>query len=185
MSITGWVGTAVGAVLVIYIIVVFNRLVRQRNMTREGWSGIDVQLRRRFDLIPNLVETVKAYASHEKSVLEEVTERRASSMKAGSVADHAQAETALSGALGRVFALAEAYPDLKADVNFRSLQSELTATEDQIQMARRYYNGCVRDLNILIESFPSILVAKSFGFKQASYFELGEPAAAEAPHISL
>lgn len=185
MSVAAWIATLLGAVLVVYVIVVFNRLVRLRNMTREGWSGIDVQLRRRADLIPNIVATVKGYAQHEQSVLEEVTARRAASMTASGVAEQERAEGALTGALGRLFAVAEAYPELRADANFRALQSELTDTEDHIQMARRYYNGCVRELNTLIESFPSVLVAKPFGFKQASYFALDSADQAAAPQVKL
>src|SRR5215469_12933928 len=130
---TGWIIAAVLAVIVIYTIVVFNGLIRQRNLAREGWSGIDVQLKRRSDLVPNLVETVKAYATHERGVLEEVTARRQSSLAAGDVAGRASAEQALQGALGKLFAVAEAYPDLKADKNFLALQQQLAEIEDQLQ----------------------------------------------------
>jgi LemA protein len=185
MSTPAWIAVAVIVVVVIYIISAYNNLVRHRNSTKEGWSGIDVQLRRRFDLIPNLVETVKAYAAHEKGIFEEVAAKRASSMSANTVADKVQAEKALSGALGRLFAVAEAYPDLKADANFRALQDELAGIEDQLQMARRYYNGTARELNNLVESFPSVLVASTFGFKKEPFFELGDPAAAAVPKVAF
>ena len=147
---TNWMIAAVVVMVVIYAIVVFNRFIRQRNVVREGWSGIDVQLRRRTDLVPNLVETVKAYAAHERSLFEDVTKNRASSIAASDVGGQATAERALSGALGRLMAVAEAYPQLKADKNFLDLQARLSEVEDQIQMARRYYNGTVRNLNTSI-----------------------------------
>jgi LemA protein len=142
----GWIIIAIVAAIAIYAIAIFNRLVRLRNMVREGFSGIDVQLRRRTDLVPNLVETVKAYAAHERDVLEEVAATRASSIAANDVPGQAAAARALQAALGRLFALAEAYPQLKADKNFLELQNQLAEIEDQLQMARRYYNGTVRDL---------------------------------------
>ncbi len=185
MGITAWVAVAAGVVVVLYFISIYNKLVRHRNATKEGWSGIDVQLRRRFDLIPNLVQTVKGYAEHEKAIFEEVAAKRASSINANSVPDRAQAENALSGALGRLFAVAEAYPDLKADANFRDLQNQISEIENQLQMARRYYNGTARELNNLVESFPSVLVANTFGFKQAPYFELGDAGAAAVPSVSF
>jgi LemA protein len=185
VSISAWIAIAVVVVVLVYAINIYNKLVRNRNMTKEGWSGIDVQLRRRYDLIPNLLETVKGYASHEKGVFEEVTKLRAAGMNAGSITDQVQAEKALTGALGRLFAVAEAYPDLKADANFRSLQEELSEIEDHLQMARRYYNGTARELNILVESFPSVLVAKSFGFTTEPYYEIGDPAAAAVPKVAF
>ena len=155
-------------------------------MVREGWSGIDVQLRRRTDLIPNLVETVKAYAAHERGVFEDVTAKRASSITASGVGDHAAAESALSGSLGKLIAVAEAYPQLKADQNFLDLQAQLADIEDQIQMARRYYNGTVRNLNISIQSFPDVLVARPFGFKEEPFFELDDRATqGAAPQITF
>lgn len=185
MSVAAWVALAVAVLIVLYAISIFNRLVRHRNLTHEGWSGIDVQLRRRNDLIPNLIETVKGYASHERALFEEVTAKRAHSVQAGSVNEQLNAQSALSGALGRLFAVAEAYPALKADANFRRLQDELSAIEDQLQMARRYYNGTARELNILVESFPSVLVAGAFGFKKEPYYELGDPAAAAVPKVAF
>jgi LemA protein len=171
----------------IYAAVVFNRLVRARQMTNEAWSGIDVQLKRRSDLVPNLVDSVKAYAAHERTVLQEVTELRAAarSLPDDDVARRARAETALSGALGRLFALAENYPDLKASGNFLALQQELSALEDELQMARRYYNGAVRNLNTLVQSFPSNLVAGLFGFSERAYFELADAAERAVPQVAL
>jgi LemA protein len=182
---TEWILAAVLAALLIGAIALFNRLVRQRNLVREGWSGIDVQLKRRSDLIPNLVETVKAYAAHEHGVFEEVTARRTASAGVSAVPDKAQAERALQGAVGNLMAVAEAYPALKADQNFRALQDQLAAIEDQLQMARRYYNGTVRDLNTLIQSFPSNLLAGAFGFHAEHFFELDDRAAAAAPTIAF
>ncbi len=180
-----WILAAIAAVVVIYLIAIFNRLIRQRNMVREGWSGIDVQLRRRTDLIPNLVETVKAYAAHERSLFEDITTKRASSIAASDVKGQANAERALSGSLGRLLAVAEAYPELKANENFLKLQSQLAEIEDQIQMSRRYYNGSVRNLNISIQSFPDILVARPLGFREEPFFELESRAEGAAPQIGF
>src|SRR5262245_6794568 len=180
-----WIIAAVVAALAVYAVGVFNRLVRLRNMVREGWSGIDVQLRRRTDLIPNLVDTVKAYAAHERGVLEEVTQRRAGSIAAGDVPAQANAERALSGSLNRLLALAEAYPQLKADQNFLTLQRQLAEIEDQIQMSRRYYNGAARNLNIAIQSFPAVLLAGALGFKADPFFELENRAEGNAPQVAF
>jgi len=185
MSIGAWVAVAVAVVVLLYVIKLYNSLVRHRNMTREGWSGIDVQLRRRVDLIPNLVETVKSYAAHEKGIFEDIAAKRAQSINANGVADQAQAEKALSGAIGRLFAVAEGYPQLKADGNYLHLQEQLAEIEDHLQMARRYYNGTARELNNLVESFPSVIVASSFGFKVAPNFDLGDPAAATVPSVKF
>ena len=181
---TNWMIAAVVVMVVVYAIVVFNRLIRQRNVVREGWSGIDVQLRRRTDLVPNLVETVKAYAAHERGLFEDVTKNRASSIAASDVGGQAAAERALSGALGRLMAVAEAYPQLKADKNFLDLQAQLSEVEDNIQMARRYYNGTVRNLNISIQSFPDTVVARPLGFREEPYFDLDEGAGA-APSVAF
>lgn len=181
----GWVLAAIAAVVIIYLIVVFNRLVRQRNVVREGWSGIDVQLKRRTDLVPNLVETVKAYATHERSLFEEIAARRTASVAAGDVSGKANAERALSGSLSKLMAVAEAYPELKANQNFLELQKQLAEIEDQIQMARRYYNGAVRNLNISIQSFPDVIVARSLGFREEPFFELESRAEAAAPQIGF
>jgi LemA protein len=164
---------------------IYNRLVRNRNMMEEGWSGIDVQLKRRADLIPNLVEAVKGYMGHERGVLEQVTELRAKSLQAQTVGEKGRIEGALGAALGNLFAVAENYPDLKASQNFLELQRSLADIEDQLQMARRYYNGAVRNLNILIQSFPSNLVANTFGFQPAEYFEIQEPGDRETPRVSF
>jgi LemA protein len=180
-----WIIAAVVAALAVYAVGVFNRLVRLRNMVREGWSGIDVQLRRRTDLVPNLVETVKAYAAHERSVLEEVTQRRAGSIAAGDVSTQANAERALSGSLNRLLALAEAYPQLKADQNFLQLQRQLAEIEDQIQMSRRYYNGAARNLNIAIQSFPAVLLAGLLGFREEPFFELENRTEGNVPQVEF
>jgi LemA protein len=171
------IGAVVGAV-VVYAIAIYNRLVRQRNLVREGWSGIDVQLKRRTELVPNLVETVKAYAAHERGLFEEVAARRASSIAAHEVKEQAAAERALQGSLGKLMAVAEDYPELKANENFLKLQDQLAEIEDQLQMARRYYNGTVRNLNISIQSFPDTLLARPLGFREEPFFDLDESEAA-------
>jgi LemA protein len=179
-----WTIVSVVFALIVAAIVIFNRLIRARNMVREAWSGIDVQLRRRSDLIPNLVETVKAYAGHERGVFDEVTARRAASVAAQGVAQTASSESALQGALGRLLAVAEAYPQLKADQNFLKLQTELAEIEDQLQMARRYYNGTVRDFNIAIQTFPDVLIAHVAGMHEEHFFET-DAASKVAPTVSL
>jgi LemA protein len=182
-----WVILAVVAATVIYAIVVFNGLVRARQMANEAWSGIDVQLKRRSDLVSNLVDTVKGYAAHERSVLEEVTQLRgaARALPEGDVVARAQAEGALSASLGRLFALAENYPDLKASTNYLELQRQLSALENELQMARRYYNGAVRNLNVLVQSFPSNLIAGLFGFGRRQYFELADAGEGAVPQVDL
>ena len=182
-----WIVPLIAAAIGLYIAVAFNRLVRSRQMAREGWSGIDVQLKRRSDLVPNLVASVQGYMAHERDVLTEVTQLRAAAraLPADAVGQRAQAESALSLALGRLMAVAEAYPDLKASRNFLELQQQLSDLENDIQMARRYYNGAVRNLNILVESFPSNLVAGPFGFARADYFELNDAAARAVPAVAL
>jgi len=177
----------IAAAFIIAVIFLFNRLVRARQMAREAWSGIDVQLKRRAELVPNLVETVKAYAAHERSALEEVTRLRgqASAVPRDDIAGRAQAENGLSQALGRLIALAESYPDLKASGNFLELQHQLSALENELQMARRYYNGTARNLNILVESVPSNLVAAAFGFHRADFFELNDATERAAPAVAL
>ena len=178
---------AIVVAVVIYVIITYNGLVRTRQMVQEAWSGIDVQLKRRADLIPNLVETVKGYAKHEREALEKVTEMRAraQSVPAGDIAGRAAAEGMLSQALGRLFAVAEAYPDLKANENFRDLQDSLQTLESEIQMSRRYYNGSARELNVKVESFPSNLVANSFNFAKADYFELEDPSDRALPEVKF
>jgi LemA protein len=180
-----WIALAVVAAAALYVIGVFNRLVRLRNLAREGWSGIDVQLKRRTDLVPNLVETVKGYAAHERGVFEEVTAMRASSIAAKNVSTQASAEQGLQASLGKLFAVAEAYPELKADKTFLALQQQLADIEDQLQMARRYYNGTVRNLNTAIQSFPANVFAGIFGFREQPFFELDDRSQAAAPGVSF
>jgi LemA protein len=182
---TKWILLAIVAAAVIYVVAVFNRLVRMRNLVREGWSGIDVQLKRRTDLVPNLVEVVQGYAAHERATLEEVTRMRATSVAASDVGGQAAAERGLQASLGKLLAVAEAYPQLKADKNFLDLQQQLAEVEDQLQMARRYYNGTVRNLNIAIQSFPSNLLAGPLGFRAEPYFELDDRGEAAAPGVAF
>jgi LemA protein len=163
---------ALVVVIVVWAVGVYNLFVRLINRTKEAWADIDVQLKRRYDLIPNLVEAVKGYAKHEREAFENVTKARAQAIGAGSVAEKGQAENMLSGALKSLFAVAEAYPDLKANQNFIHLQQELTDTENKIQAARRFYNSNVRDLNIGIESFPANIFAKIFNFSKRDFFEI-------------
>lgn len=178
---------AIIAAVLVYAVIVYNGLVKSRQMVEEAWSGIDVQLKRRADLIPNLIETVKGYAAHEKTTLEEVISLRnkAQAVPAGDVAGRAQAEGLLGQALGKLFALAEAYPDLKANQGFLDLQASLETLEGEIQMSRRYYNGAARDLNVKVESFPSNLVARNFGFTKASYFEITNEADRAVPSVKF
>jgi LemA protein len=162
---------AIIAVIIFWLIIVFNGFVILKNRTKEAFSDIDVQLKRRYDLIPNLVETVKGYAKHESEIFEKVTLARASAMSAQGMKNKAVAENQLSETLKSLFAVSENYPDLKASTNFLELQRELTDTEDKIQAARRFYNTNVRDLNIKVESFPDNIIAKAFGFSQMELFE--------------
>jgi len=170
--------------VVLAIVVYYNSFVQLVNRTKEAWADIDVQLKRRYDLIPNLINTVKGYAVHEQGVLENVTKARAEAISAEQSGDpqkSAEAENMLTGALKSVFAVAENYPDLKANQNFLELQRELSDTENKIQAARRFYNGNVRDLNTKIESFPSNLIAQMFSFKPRDFFELEEGSSATEP----
>jgi LemA protein len=167
--------------LVAFGIALYNGLVRARTMAEEGWSGIEVQLQRRADLIPNLVETVKAHAAHEKGLFEEIAARRSAAMGARDKAARAEAEQGLTAALGRLIAVAEAYPALTTDRSFLNLQKELAAVENALQDARRYYNATVRELNLKVETFPSALVARSFGFTTAPYFDAGDDEALRRP----
>jgi LemA protein len=176
---------AVVVVLALILVGIYNGMVRARNRVDEAWSGIDVQLKRRHDLIPNLVESVKGYAAHEKEVFEAVTQARAAAMGAQGPAQVAQAEGALSGALGRLFAVAEAYPQLRATENFQQLQGELTNTEDQIAGARRIYNGNVQEYNTRIQTFPGTVFAGMFGFTKREFFELDSAADREVPQVSF
>ena len=169
------------AILIIAVVSIYNKLIRLRNTVKSSWSDIDVQCKKRYDLVPNLVETVKGYASHEKTVFEKVTQARSMAMQAGSPAEMAKAENMLRDTLKSLFAVAEAYPELKANANFLQLQSQLQELENNIEYARRYYNAIVRDYNITIESFHSNLIASSFNFKQAEFFELEAPEAERKP----
>jgi LemA protein len=169
-----WIALGVLGLVLLYGILVFNQLVRHRNRVENAWSGIDVQLRRRYDLIPNLIETVKGYATHERELFEQVTKARTRGIEAASVPDQAQAETEITRSLGRLLAVAEAYPQLRANENFLALQEELTATESKIAFARQFYNDQVMRLNTLIEQFPSLLVARLGGFRQREFFETEE-----------
>ncbi|RYE60402.1 MAG: LemA family protein [Hyphomicrobiales bacterium] len=170
-----------------YAVTIYNGLVKNRQMVEEGWSGIDVQLKRRTDLIPNLMETVKGYMSHERETLEAVTNARAAATSAanGTPEQRAAAEGQLSSALGRLIATAEAYPDLKANTTFLEFQAALQTVEDEIQMSRRYYNGAVRNLNVQVESFPSNLIANAFRFIKAQYFELENEADRQVPSVKF
>jgi len=171
-------------VILLYVIMVYNGLITLRNRVKEAWSDIDVQLKRRYDLIPNLVETVKGYAAHEKETFDKVIQARSKAMSAQGLKEKGDAENALSGTLKSLFALSENYPDLKASVNFLELQKELTDTEDKIQAARRFYNGNVLDLNTKLELFPTNMIAGLFGFKVSEFFnaEEGEKA---TPRVSF
>ena len=182
-----WVILALVVAAAGYAVVVYNGLVKNRQMVEEGWSGIDVQLKRRTDLIPNLMETVKGYMSHERETLEAVTNARAAATSAanGTPEQRAAAEGQLSSALGRLIATAEAYPDLKANTTFLEFQTALQTVEDEIQMSRRYYNGAVRNLNIQVESFPSNLIANAFKFIKAQYFELENEADRAVPTVKF
>ena len=161
-------------VIALWVVFAYNRFVTFVNRVKEAWADIDVQLKRRYDLIPNLVASVKGYAAHEAGTLQKVTDARTKAMGATTVAEHAEAENMLTGALKSLFAVSEAYPDLKANTNFIELQRELSDTENKIQAARRFYNGVVQELSVALESFPSNLIGKAFGFTARDYFELGE-----------
>lgn len=162
------------AALILWVIFSYNGFITLVNRTKEAWADIDVQLKRRYDLIPNLVNTVKGYATHEREAFEKVSEARSNAMQAGSVAEKGEAENQLSGALKSLFAVSEAYPDLKANQNFLELQRELSDTENKIQASRRFYNTNVRDLNIEIDQFPGNMIAKTFNFAKMDFFELSE-----------
>jgi LemA protein len=179
-----WLLLAVVALLVLGLVVLYNRLVRFRNRVDNAWAQVDVQLRRRYDLIPNLVETVKGYAQHERETFEAVTAARTRAQGAGTVTDQAQAENLLSQALGRLFAVAEAYPELQADQNFRQLQDELAQTENRIAVSRQVYNDTVLTYNNAIQTVPGVLVAGPLGFAKRDFFE-AEEAVREAPRVAF
>jgi len=186
-GIMGWVLLAGLVAVAGFVIVLYNRLVKSKQMVEEGWSGISVQLKRRSDLIPNLLAAVKGYMAHEKGVLERVTEMRAKAQAAegSDPAERAKAEGALSGALMRLFAVMENYPDLKANQNVIDFQNSLEDIEDHLQMARRYYNGAVRNLNVMVESFPSNFIANYFQFRKAEYFELEDEQDRAVPRVEF
>jgi LemA protein len=185
MSIFLYVLLAAAAIILLWAIAVYNRLIRLRNMKEEGWSGIDVQLKRRSDLIPNLLESVKGYMGHERGVLEKITELRRQTMQADNIEERITAETALTRSLGRLFALAENYPDLKASSSFLDLQAQLSRLEDEIQMARRYYNGTVRNLNVAIETFPNSIIAGLFNFSKGEFFEIEDDRDRAVPRVDF
>lgn len=179
---------AIFVVIILLVIFIYNRLVILKNRVDEAWSDIDVQLKRRYDLIPNLVEAVKGYAAHEKGVFESVTKARTAAMTAeesGDLKKVAESENALSGTLKTLFAVSENYPDLRASENFMELQRELRDTEDKVQASRRFYNTNVRNINIKVESFPSSLVANMFNFKKRDFFEIDDPAAKEPVKVNF
>ena len=171
--------------VVLWAIFTYNRLITLRNRTKEAWSDIDVQLKRRYDLIPNLVETVRGYATHERELFEKVTEARAKAMGASTMKEHSEAENMLSSTLKTLFAVAENYPQLRASENFLELQREVRDTEDKVQAARRFYNGQVRDLNTKIEVFPANFVANIFRFEKMDFFEIEEAAAREPVKVNF
>ena len=180
-----WIVLGVVVLVLLYVMGIYNRLVRLRALVKEGFSGITVQLRRRADLIPNLVETVQGYATHEREVFEEVSANRSKALSAGSVEATAQADMQMSGLLGRLFAVAEAYPELKANTNFLQLQDQLANIEGELQSARRYYNATVRDLNSTIQSFPPLLIARPMGFTEEPFYQDDDPAIQSAPKVSF
>lgn len=175
----------VAVILIIWLWATYNGLIATRNQVDEAWSDIDVQLKRRYDLIPNLVETVKGYATHEREVFENVTKARSQAMNAQGAEAKGQAENQLSGALKSLFAIAENYPQLRASENFSKLQDELSDTENKIQAARRFYNGNVRDFNTKLQVFPTNMIANGFGFKAREFFEIEEPAQREAVKVEF
>ena len=180
-----YIAIAVVVVLILWVVLSYNTFIRLRNRVEEGWSDIEVQLKRRFNLIPNLVETVKGYMTHEREVFEKVTAARAQTAAAKTGTDRAEAENMLSNTLKTLFAVAENYPDLKANANFLDLQRELADTENKIQSARRFYNTNVRDFNIKLETFPNNIVGNMFKFKKQDFFELEEEAAKEPVKVSF
>jgi LemA protein len=185
MDMFGWIVVGVIALLLVYGVSIYNRLVRLRALVRESFSGITVQLRRRADLVPNLVETVKGYASHERETLDTVIAHRGDAVNAKGVAATAQADNAMTAMIGRLFAVAEAYPDLKADANFRQLQDDLSALEGELQGARRYYNATARDLNTRVRSFPDLFFAGPLGFGEEPYYEDADTSIQSAPKVDF
>jgi LemA protein len=187
MSTTGWIVLGVIVVLVLWVIMIYNQLVAMRQRVGQAFADVDVQLKQRHDLIPNLVETVKGYAAHERGTLEEVVKARNAAMSAQGPAQQAQAENQLSGALRQLFALSEAYPDLKANQNFQQLQAELSDIENKIAAARRFFNNAVQEYNTGIQQFPAALFAGPLGFTQRTFFDVGEERAVveKAPQVKF
>jgi LemA protein len=180
-----WILIAAVVVLALVVVLLYNRLVRLRNRVENAWAQIEVQLRRRYDLIPNLVETVKGYASHERATFEEVTRARTAAQEAGTVPEQAQAENLLTQAIGRLFAVAEDYPELRATENFQQLQAQLEETEGKIAVSRQVYNDAVLTYDTALETVPTNIVGNVFSFEEKPYFEIEEPAAREAPRVQF
>ncbi|MET7035544.1 LemA family protein [Elizabethkingia miricola] len=176
---------ALVVIVLLYGVSVYNKLIKFRNLVQEAWSSIDVMLKKRYDLIPNLVETVKGYATHERETLDSVTQARTMAKNAGSVQEKEAAEKNLNQAMMNLFAVAEQYPDLKANTNFQQLQNELSSLESDIEKSRRYYNGTARENNTLVESFPSNIIANMYKFEKAPFFELQNTAEREVPSVKF
>ena len=180
-----WIVIAIVVLLGLFVVVLYNRLVRLRNRAENAWAQVDVQLRRRYDLIPNLVEAVKGYASHERATFEEVTKARTAAQQAQTVEEQGQAENLLTQAIGRLFAVAEAYPELRATENFQQLQGQLEETETKIAVSRQIYNDAVLTYDTALETVPTNIVGNLFSFEAREYFEVEEPAAREAPRVQF
>jgi LemA protein len=180
-----WIVIAIGVVLALVVVAIYNRLVRFRNRAENAWAQVDVQLRRRYDLIPNLVEAVKGYASHERATFEEVTKARTAAQQAQTVEEQGKAENLLTQAIGRLFAVAEAYPELRATENFQQLQGQLEETETKIAVSRQVYNDAVLTYDTALETVPTNVVGNLFSFEARQYFEVEEPAAREAPRVQF
>lgn len=180
-----WIILGAIAIVIIWLVAVYNGLIKNKNRTEEAWSDIDVQLKRRYNLIPNLIETVKGYATHERELFEKVTKARTAAMGANTTEEKGQAENMLSGTLKSLFAVSENYPDLKANQNFAKLQDELSDTENKIQAARRFYNGNVRDFNIKLQVFPTNMIAKQLGFDKKDFFEIEDKEQKKTPKVNF
>ncbi len=180
-----WIILGVLGIFGLWLILIYNGLIKSKNRVNEAWSDIDVQLKRRYDLIPNLINTVKAYATHEKEVFQKVTEARTRAMNAGTTQEKGEAENMLTDTLKSLFAVSENYPDLRATENFAKLQDELSDTENKIQAARRFYNGNVRDFNIKVQTFPTNIAAKQLGFTKKEFFEIENEKEKETPKVSF
>ena len=179
------ISSSVLIILIVWIIVIYNAFIKEKNLIKEAWSGIDVQLKRRYNLIPNLVETVKSYSAHEKNLFETISRLRSEAIKLNNIDEKAKTESELSGMLKNLLAVVEGYPDLKASQNFLELQKQLSEIEEQIQYARRYYNGTVRNYNIRVESIPSNIIASVFGFKQEHFFEINLATEKNIPEVKF